>query len=674
MDWSAASGHVGSGNSNNESRPALSRKSSRANPGGASLTPREPVYNHDRRKWVQPEGLDQPALSRKASHAKSERESLTPREREPVYNHDRKKWVQPEGTNEGWGQPARAPSVRAQSAYEGRDVQPETAMVVAPSRQWQNRGFTMKKGIRQRRAREQTMEGAERKHGPANMVAILSDSTLARTICTDMESNLGAYQDNAGQGIFPTKALSTVRSNLMMTAGQNRYEAESFGNWRDVVHVEKGLLAIRNKLRTSMREYDALADQNNAANAAAYKHSEIDYLKTQELIVLSSLNEMQSCFVANTMPEYNRIDHILKLIADQLHQIEKHPEDDKKHGLTTITHLIGAATDLANQGKIDENITSKIMDFLAHFKLLHLMYTFEHNAEYYGLTLLIRDELHSVVKAVRKMKDRPALYEVAIWSTSGVEIGKIRMARASRYIQRAAGLLVNLGEVVSRGPRSMFDLKSALWGMAKTSVELIKGVKESALKWAKTDPFMDENTNTEDDQEGLEGTLLALAAESGDRELIVSSQQLVQAIQDSQQTEQYEDDAEDAFFDVLSQEVSASEASISDRTVKTRIKGGIAELLPLVQNEGAEYNAYERGAKPRFQDEFGEVAEIEAAWLKQQNYPVNNSWRQQQGWGNNSQPANEGIWEQPESFAEQSWEEGQGWNQSQSQGWQENEL
>ena len=490
----------------------------------------------------------------------------------------------------------------------------------APHR-WQNRGFTKKGSKRGRRRRTQNTTGAEVGNTQYDMVAVLSNKQLAQTICQDIEAGLGAYQNNAheGGGLSPGPALSVVRSQLLMAGAKSRFDAERFGSWRDISFTNRGLIGIRTKIEECNAQYQEFMDQNNTDNAA-YKQSEIDYLRVQEFVVLTNMNEMTSCFVANTTPNYDRIDGILKRIANNLHEIGKLNQGNNAYKwvqmeplLQENEHLIDAATDLMSQGdmdnSIDGSIANKMRDILAHFKLLQLVYIYEQTEEYNALSTLNMDSIMPVIRAVRKMKDRTALYEIAIWSSSGIEVGKIRLLRAKRYIQRGAGLVVGLADRVSQGPASVAALRAGFWSTLKTGVDMLKGAKNAALKWAREDPDYEPNTNNETEG-GMAGQLLALSQEldDGSDGLFQASQELCDAIQDSQ-GQQYED-AQDDDFEAIDEDIQQAAAQVS-RGEEIDL-GPMANLLPQVDDETLEYDAYARGDQPRLYDEL--------AWIDEQGY------------------------------------------------------
>lgn len=498
------------------------------------------------------------------------------------------------------------------------------ALTSAPPHRWQNRGFTKKGSKRGRRRRTQNTTGAEVGSTHFDMVAILSNKQLAQSICQDIEAGLGAYQNNAheGGGLDPGPALSVVKSQLLMMGAKARFDAERFGNWRDVSFTNRGLISIRAKIDQCNDEHQELINQNNDEDAA-YKQSEIDYLRVQEFVVLTNINEMASCFVANTTPNYDRIDGILKRVANNLHEIVKINKgvEGENEGYTWVRiepllqeneHLIDAAMDLMSQGSLEQSIDApiaeKMRDILAHLKLLQLVYIYEQTEEYNALSTLNMDSIMPVIRAVRKMKDRTALYEVAIWSSSGIEVGKIRLLRAKRYIQRGAGLVVGLADRVSQGPSSIAALKEGFWNTLKTGVDLLKGAKNAALHWAREDPDYEPNTNNESEG-GMAGQLLALSQEldDGTDGLYQASQELCDAIQDSQ-GQQYEDAEDD--FEHLDQDV----AQDADQVTRDQLLdlGPVGDLLPQVDDETLEYDAYARGAQIRLYDEL--------AWIDDQGY------------------------------------------------------
>ena len=404
-----------------------------------------------------------------------------------------------------------------------------------------------------------------------------------------------------------------------MAGAKSRFDAERFGSWRDISFTNRGLIGIRTKIEECNAQYQEFMDQNNTDNAA-YKQSEIDYLRVQEFVVLTNMNEMTSCFVANTTPNYDRIDGILKRIANNLHEIGKLNQGNNAYKwvqmeplLQENEHLIDAATDLMSQGdmdnSIDGSIANKMRDILAHFKLLQLVYIYEQTEEYNALSTLNMDSIMPVIRAVRKMKDRTALYEIAIWSSSGIEVGKIRLLRAKRYIQRGAGLVVGLADRVSQGPASVAALRAGFWSTLKTGVDMLKGAKNAALKWAREDPDYEPNTNNETEG-GMAGQLLALSQEldDGSDGLFQASQELCDAIQDSQ-GQQYED-AQDDDFEAIDEDIQQAAAQVS-RGEEIDL-GPMANLLPQVDDETLEYDAYARGDQPRLYDEL--------AWIDEQGY------------------------------------------------------
>ena len=454
--------------------------------------------------------------------------------------------------------------------------------------------------------RSQNARGAEVGSVGANVLRVLDDKGLAKSICDLFVQMYGGYTDNVGGNLEPDEALVIVKSNLRLYAAKHKFGATVYGERREVLSLMVGLNGIRITKEATRREREQFLAQGNEEQAYN-KLCEMNYLDVQEEEVLLSIAQKEAFSVSNTTPNYERIDAMLKRIAIELLILEKDtPAKKKKEILDSVDKLIDIAAGLANKGKEDPHVTNKIMDYLAHFKLLHLMFTYETNSTYLFLNLIDLTRLYQALYAVKTSTDRAALYEISIWTCSGVEAAEVRLARVSRYVQQATGIVLKFGQKAKNNVESMVKAKWSYWGVLETALGAVKDAASSLKVWAETDPWHE--------GENLGERLIEMAQELQHEELSRNAGLLVDAIQESQEVGDY-DDSQLFYSQDVDAAVEEAEKSIDESTLDIRNQ---ADELPQTGLEGIEYAEYGRGVPVRENDPLGIIYETESAWLNNQ--------------------------------------------------------
>ena len=326
-----------------------------------------------------------------------------------------------------------------------------------------------------------------RRRQDPTMTDILNDDSLAQQLVSVLEhATMGLVALPEGRAnlmpareIFePDRPLCQVLVNLKKFSARERFHKV----YNEIPFVEREaqlFLAIKERKQdceTKLKRTTPSTEEYNLLRA------EYEYLIAQETSCKLKLSDLKAFQVSQTNPEYHEIDSTFKIIASRLDLCMSEYREKGRHNpddLNSIGLLIDQVASLLGQGiigkeyaKLNKNVVKKMMDYLAHFKLLQLCYKY---GDVRGYELLRRIELSrslEVVFCVRGNVDRAGLYEVELWSLSPSERAQLLRDRIIRFIHRSSRTIILAGEQAVEVGKSV----------ATTIPPLVEGIR-SISRW-----------------------------------------------------------------------------------------------------------------------------------------------------------------------------------------------